>query len=208
MLDRAALEAMPRHTVELPIACVEGWSTTQTWTGIRLADLAAAAGRPHPGSAIVSSLERFGAFNHAVLQTNQILEPRLAVGVAGQRCRPLVGSRLSGADHRSRASRSAQHQMGVHHRIPGNLMRALAQRAARLYGERLFHLLVVLAALALGAYAVSVLGVQNLFNPTVWWQSIVVWFVVAVIGHDLHPVSALRAGRPAAAQATHRPQRR
>jgi len=75
--------------------------------------------------------------------------------------------------------------MGVHHRIPGNLMRALAQRAARLYGERLFHLLVVLAALALGAYAVSVLGVQNLFNPTVWWQSIVVWFVVAVIGHDL-----------------------
>ena len=54
-----------------------------------------------------------------------------------------------------------------------------------MYGERLFHLLVVLAALALGAYAVSVLGVQNLFNPTVWWQSIVVWFVVAVIGHDL-----------------------
>jgi DMSO/TMAO reductase YedYZ molybdopterin-dependent catalytic subunit len=75
MLDRAALERMPRHTVELPIACVEGWSTTQTWTGIRLADLAAAAGRPHPGSAIVSSLERFGAFNHAVLQTNQILDP-------------------------------------------------------------------------------------------------------------------------------------
>jgi DMSO/TMAO reductase YedYZ molybdopterin-dependent catalytic subunit len=43
--------------------------------GIRLADLAAAAGRPNPGSAIVSSLERFGAFNHAVLQTNQILDP-------------------------------------------------------------------------------------------------------------------------------------
>ena len=75
MLDRAALQAMPRHTVELPIACVEGWSTTQTWTGVRLADLAAAAGRPNPGSAIVSSLERFGAFNHAILQNNQILNP-------------------------------------------------------------------------------------------------------------------------------------
>ena len=74
-LDRAALEAMPHHTVELPIACVEGWSTTQTWTGIRLADLAAAAGHPNPGSAIVSSLERAGAFNHAILQTNQILNP-------------------------------------------------------------------------------------------------------------------------------------
>ena len=74
-LDRAALVAMPRHTVELPIACVEGWSTTQTWTGVRLADLAAAAGHPHPGSAVVSSLERFGAFNHAILQNNQILNP-------------------------------------------------------------------------------------------------------------------------------------
>lgn len=64
-------------------------------------------------------------------------------------------------------------------------MRALAQLAARLYGERLFHLLFVLAALALGAYAISVLGVRNLFNPNVWWQSIAVWFAVAVIGHDL-----------------------
>jgi len=75
LLDRAALAAMARHTVELPIACVEGWSTTQTWTGVRLADLAAAAGRPHPGSAVVFSLEAFGAFNHAILQTNQILDP-------------------------------------------------------------------------------------------------------------------------------------
>src|SRR5271167_5084192 len=75
--------------------------------------------------------------------------------------------------------------MGVAHRIPGNLMRALAQLAARLYGDRLFHLIVVLAALALGAYTISVLGVKNLFNPAVWWQSIAVWFAVAVIGHDL-----------------------
>jgi hypothetical protein len=64
-------------------------------------------------------------------------------------------------------------------------MGALAQLAARLYGDRLFHLILVLAALALGAYTVLVLGVGNLFNPVVWWQSIAVWFVVAVIGHDL-----------------------
>jgi DMSO/TMAO reductase YedYZ molybdopterin-dependent catalytic subunit len=74
-LDRAALQAMPQHTVELPIACVEGWSTTQTWTGVRLADLAAAAGHPNPRSALVASLERFGAFNHSFLQANQILDP-------------------------------------------------------------------------------------------------------------------------------------
>ena len=72
-------------------------------------------------------------------------------------------------------------------------MPALAQLAARLYGERLFHLIVVLAALALGAYTISLLGVRNLFNPTVWWQSIAVWFAVAVIGHDviLFPLYAL-----------------
>ena len=75
MLDRVTLDAMPHHNVELPIACVEGWSTTQTWTGIRLADRATATGHPEPPAAIVSSLERFGAFNHAILQTNQILNP-------------------------------------------------------------------------------------------------------------------------------------
>jgi DMSO/TMAO reductase YedYZ molybdopterin-dependent catalytic subunit len=75
MLDRAALAAMPQHTVELPLACVEGWSTVETWSGVRLADLAVTAGRPTPGSAVVSSLERFGAFNHARLQRNQVLNP-------------------------------------------------------------------------------------------------------------------------------------
>ncbi len=75
-LDRTQLAAMPHHTVKLPIACVEGWSTTQEWTGIRLGDLAAAVGLPRPGSALVSSLERFGSFNHAVLQRNQIVDPR------------------------------------------------------------------------------------------------------------------------------------
>jgi|SRR5271166_1779374 len=74
---------------------------------------------------------------------------------------------------------------GVQHPIPGQLMRAVARRAARLYGERLFHLVIVAAALALGAYAISILGVRSLFNSHVWWQSIAVWFAVAVIGHDL-----------------------
>ena len=31
---------MEQHTARLPIACVEGWTTTQEWTGVRLADLA------------------------------------------------------------------------------------------------------------------------------------------------------------------------
>ena len=75
LLSRTALEAMPQHTAELPIACVEGWSTTQTWSGVRLGDLAALAGLPNPARATVHSLERSGAFNHAVLQANQVRNP-------------------------------------------------------------------------------------------------------------------------------------
>jgi len=39
-LTRDDLLAMPQRTYDLPIACVEGWSTTQAWTGVRLRDLA------------------------------------------------------------------------------------------------------------------------------------------------------------------------
>jgi DMSO/TMAO reductase YedYZ molybdopterin-dependent catalytic subunit len=74
-LDRRVLEAMPQHSARLPIACVEGWSTTETWTGVRLRDLAQLAGVPSPHSARVTSLERFGAFNRAVLQANQVSHP-------------------------------------------------------------------------------------------------------------------------------------
>ncbi|MGB7869350.1 MAG: molybdopterin-dependent oxidoreductase [Mycobacterium sp.] len=74
-LSRAALESMPQHTAELPIACVEGWSTIQTWSGVRLRDLADLVGLPNPARATVRSLERAGAFNHAVLQANQVRNP-------------------------------------------------------------------------------------------------------------------------------------
>ncbi len=72
--DRAGLLAMPQHSARLPIACVEGWSTTQTWSGVRLADLARLAGVPTPGWAHVSSLDS-GPFGSAKLQRNQVLHP-------------------------------------------------------------------------------------------------------------------------------------
>jgi DMSO/TMAO reductase YedYZ molybdopterin-dependent catalytic subunit len=71
VLNRTMLEAMPQHTARLPIACVEGWSTTETWSGVRLLDLARLAGVPTPRSAFVISLERFG-FNRVTLQDNQV----------------------------------------------------------------------------------------------------------------------------------------
>lgn len=75
LLDAATLGALPRHTAILPIACVEGWSSTQTWSGVRLRDLATRAGVPTPTSARVRSVERAGAFNSAQLTAEQVLHP-------------------------------------------------------------------------------------------------------------------------------------
>jgi DMSO/TMAO reductase YedYZ molybdopterin-dependent catalytic subunit len=52
------LRAMPQHTAALPIACVEGWSTTQTWTGVRVRDLLARAGARDGAEATVVSMQR------------------------------------------------------------------------------------------------------------------------------------------------------
>jgi DMSO/TMAO reductase YedYZ molybdopterin-dependent catalytic subunit len=73
-LSRADLLALPQHTARLPIACVEGWSTVQTWTGVRLRDLVAMAGVDDVESGIVTSLEERGAFARAVLNRGQLLD--------------------------------------------------------------------------------------------------------------------------------------
>ncbi len=75
LLDRDALQAMAQHTSVLPIACVEGWSTVQRWTGVPLRTLAALAGVEDPAWADVTSLEESGSFNTARLQANQVLHP-------------------------------------------------------------------------------------------------------------------------------------
>jgi DMSO/TMAO reductase YedYZ molybdopterin-dependent catalytic subunit len=87
VLDRAALAGMPQTTARLPIACVEGWSTVQTWSGVRLSELARIAGVPAPRAARVASLQRGGAFGAATLQANQIGDPDA-----------LLALRVNGAD--------------------------------------------------------------------------------------------------------------
>jgi DMSO/TMAO reductase YedYZ molybdopterin-dependent catalytic subunit len=87
VLDRATLAGMPQSTARLPIACVEGWSTVQTWSGVRLSELARIAGVPAPRAAQVGSLQRGGAFGAATLQANQIGDPDA-----------LLALRVNGAD--------------------------------------------------------------------------------------------------------------
>jgi DMSO/TMAO reductase YedYZ molybdopterin-dependent catalytic subunit len=87
-LTRAELLAMPQHTARLSINCVEGWSTGgQTWTGVRLSDLARLAGADQPASLLVESLERGGSFRQAVLSPAQIMNPG-----------SLLALRVNGAD--------------------------------------------------------------------------------------------------------------
>jgi DMSO/TMAO reductase YedYZ molybdopterin-dependent catalytic subunit len=83
---RDDLLAMPQRTESLPIACVEGWSTTQTWTGVPLRELAALADLASDGAeATVKSLQRLGAFRQATLSVEQVADPRslLALSVNG-----------------------------------------------------------------------------------------------------------------------------
>ncbi len=71
-LSRDELARMPQHTHELPIACVEGWSTTQTWTGVRLRDLAAMAGAPGARELFVESLQPRGTFASTSFSADQV----------------------------------------------------------------------------------------------------------------------------------------
>ncbi|WP_328462169.1 molybdopterin-dependent oxidoreductase [Streptomyces sp. NBC_00448] len=81
------LRAMARHGSALPIACVEGWSTSdQHWEGVRLADLAALVGHPtDPPGVFVESAQLSGSFRAVALRANQVRDPRslLALRVNG-----------------------------------------------------------------------------------------------------------------------------
>lgn len=70
---------------------------------------------------------------------------------------------------------------------------ASQSRLRATYGAGPRHLVVLLLTFALATYAVLTLGLDALWNPDVWWQSILVWFVGAALIHDLllFPVYAI-----------------
>jgi len=86
-LSRAQLLALPQHSYELTIACVEGWSTTQSWSGVRLRDLAAVAGVETFDELYVESVQRGGSFRRASLSVSQASDRRA-----------LLALRVNGAD--------------------------------------------------------------------------------------------------------------
>jgi DMSO/TMAO reductase YedYZ molybdopterin-dependent catalytic subunit len=84
-LSRADLLALEQRTEQLPIACVEGWTTTQRWTGVPLASLADAVGAAAAGELLVESLQAHGTFRQVTLTRTQFGSQRalLALKVNG-----------------------------------------------------------------------------------------------------------------------------
>ena len=79
---RAELEhRFTQHTHDVTLACREGWSTTQRWTGVRLADLAAAVGLHESPAVFIQALDG----GTVTLAANQVSadESLLALNVNG-----------------------------------------------------------------------------------------------------------------------------
>jgi DMSO/TMAO reductase YedYZ molybdopterin-dependent catalytic subunit len=85
VLTREELLAMDQVTADLPIACVEGWSTTQSWTGVRLSELGRLAGVPDPSGVEVRSMQPRGGLRSVTLNRGQVTHPEgmLALRVNG-----------------------------------------------------------------------------------------------------------------------------
>ncbi|MFG1603269.1 molybdopterin-dependent oxidoreductase [Actinoplanes sp. NPDC049265] len=106
-LDLAALAALPQHTAVLPIACVEGWSSTATWSGVRLRDLVALVGADPEGTEVeVESLQAGGRYRVSVVAPPHVRDPFT-----------LIALRLNGAilhvDHGYPARLIAPNRPGV-----------------------------------------------------------------------------------------------
>ncbi|HEX2085843.1 MAG TPA: molybdopterin-dependent oxidoreductase [Solirubrobacteraceae bacterium] len=74
--SREQLLALPQTTATLPIACVEGWTATRRWTGVRLRDLASLAGIDDPRELYVESLQPSGGFRQVTLNRAQSNDDR------------------------------------------------------------------------------------------------------------------------------------
>lgn len=75
-LSLAALNGLEQHTAILPISCVEGWSSTATWTGVRLRDLVALAGvDPDDAEAYIESLEAHGRYRATTVPPPHTRDP-------------------------------------------------------------------------------------------------------------------------------------
>jgi len=81
-VTRADLLALEQHTVDLPIACVEGWSASGAWTGVRMSDVVALVGAPADVDVAVQSLQQRGVGRSSLLPANFTADPRTLLALA------------------------------------------------------------------------------------------------------------------------------
>jgi hypothetical protein len=67
-LSLATLRGMPLVDEQLAISCVEGWSTSARWRGIRVRDLLDRAGAAHDAHVRVESLQSAGGYRSSILR--------------------------------------------------------------------------------------------------------------------------------------------
>ncbi|HYV60031.1 MAG TPA: molybdopterin-dependent oxidoreductase [Acidimicrobiia bacterium] len=86
VFTRDELRALPQHEATLPIACVEGWSTSQRWRGVRVRDLLERAGAASDTEVRVHSLQRRRQYRFSDLNRSQAHDPDtlLALEVNGE----------------------------------------------------------------------------------------------------------------------------
>ncbi|MEU5547390.1 molybdopterin-dependent oxidoreductase [Streptomyces sioyaensis] len=84
------LRALPQHEVELPIACVEGWSKSAHWTGVRVVDLLERAGAPLHARVRVTSLQLRGGYRVSEMGHEHARDPLtlLALHLNGEELDP------------------------------------------------------------------------------------------------------------------------
>lgn len=79
--SREHLLALQQSEAELPIACVEGWSTDASWRGVRLRDLLASVAAPLDSAVRLTSLEPKGHYRVTTMGPEFAHDPRTLVAL-------------------------------------------------------------------------------------------------------------------------------
>ena len=79
--SRAELEGLDQHAADLPIACVEGWSASGRWSGVRVRDLLDLVGAPRGSDVRVVSLQQHGPFRETTLPASFADDPLTLVAL-------------------------------------------------------------------------------------------------------------------------------
>lgn len=84
------LRDLPQYEVELPIACVEGWSKSAHWTGVRMTDLLDLVGAPPHAGVRAVSLETRGGYRVSEMGRTYARDPLtlLALRLNGEELTP------------------------------------------------------------------------------------------------------------------------